>query len=101
LVSSFVGKKERRKGEKERRKQRGIELILGMEAKDESDLDKEIVTVAIEGRDRTESKWKLMEGIREGGFVCRDGDAVKGRERIWDEISVIKDHIHQLKKNKK
>jgi membrane protein implicated in regulation of membrane protease activity len=56
LVSSFVGKKERRKGEKERRKQRGIELILGMEAKDESDLDKEIVTVAIEGRDRTESK---------------------------------------------
>lgn len=65
LVSSFVGKKEGRKGKKERRRQRGIELILGMEAKDDSGLDKEFVIVAIEGRAKVK-----MEGIWEGGFVC-------------------------------
>lgn len=70
LVSSFVGKKERRKGKKERRKQRGIELILGMEAKEESGLDKEIVIAAIEGRDRSNREQVKINGGDSGRWVC-------------------------------
>lgn len=72
-------------GKKEARKQRGIELILGIEAKEESGLDKEFVIVAMEGTERN----RASEDGWDFGF-CRDGDAAKGREGIWDEISVTK-----------
>jgi hypothetical protein len=68
LVSSFAGEKERRKGKKEARKQRGIELILGIEAKEESGLDKEFVIVAMQGTERN----RASENGWDFGF-CRDG----------------------------